>query len=366
MGTIDSTKISIFSQIKNDIQCPLCGKKFNHKISFIELNFHLYYCGKEKIIKSKSNMHLKNFIQKEHFTHYKCKSGSITTKEINEEENSDIIKNTNNDLQLVIDYNNEDDIYEEHLKKTKFNDIKEKYNEFRNFLSEKKEQMNYPLIIEINSFSQMFKALKEINIYYDTKFICEKKANEKKTYTLDYAINKYIKTMIKIKRFEVIREENILSFSFSNEKLDFEMIGLILAILIIYPKIKIKYKFPLILFKMLINQRISLNDIKFNNKKLYDDLNKLLLCKDISKLNLYYIYDENELILGGANIKINSFNVYDYVEKIVNYEINHYKKQINIMKNMIYQFIPKKYIFYFNAEQLENIINNNSLYADNL
>ena len=366
MGTIESTKTSIFTQINNDIQCPLCGKKFKQKISFIELNFHLYYCEKEKILKSKSNMHLNNFMRKKHLTHYKCKSGLITTKENNDNEDSDKIKNTNNDLQLVIDYNNEDDIYEEHLKRQKLKDVKVLYNELNNFLSEKKQQMNYPLNIEINSFSQMFKALKDINIYYDIKFIYEKKNNKKKIYSLDYAINKYVKTMIKMNKFEVIYEENILSFSFSNETIDFEMIGLILAILLIYPNIKIKYKFPLIIFKMLINQRISLNDIKYNNKKLYNDLNKLLMCKDISNLNLYYIYDENELILGGANIKINSVNVYDYCEKIVNYEMNHYKKQINIMKNIIYQFIPKKYIFYFNAEQLEKIINNSSLYINNL
>lgn len=371
MGKIESTKTSIFSQIKSNIQCPLCGKKFHEKISFIELNFHLYYCDKKKIIKSKSNIYLNNIIpeeQSQHYTHYKCKSLSKrSTKEINRD-NSDIIKNTinDNDLQLAIDYNNEEDIYEEHLKERKSTDIKERYIELRNFLSEKKNQMNYPVNIEINSFSQMFKALKEINIYNDIKFIYEKKKNEKKNYCLNYAVNKYIKAMIKINRFHVIYEDNILSFSFSNKKLDFEMIGVILAILFIYPEIKIKYKFPLILFKMLINQRISLEDIKYNNTKLYEDLNELLLNKDISKLNLCYIYDENELILGGANIKINSFNVFDYVEKIVNYEMNKYKKQINIIKNIIYQFIPKKYIFYFNAEQLEQIINNPSIYIDNL
>ena len=163
--------------------------------------------------------------------------------------------------------------------------------------------------------------------------------------------------MIKLNRFEVIYEENILSFSFNNPKIDFEMIGVIFAILFIYPHIKIKYKFPKLLFKMLINENLCLEDIKYENKELYQKLIDLTKAEDISKLNLVYMYEENELILGGSNIKINEINVYDYVEKVVNYEMNKYKKEINNIKKILYQFVPKKFIFSFNADQLEQIIN---------
>ena len=135
------------------------------------------------------------------------------------------------------------------------------------------------------------------------------------------------------------------------------MIGVILAVLIIYPQIKIKYKFPSILFKMIINEKLYLDGIKYENKKLYNELYQLIKCEDFSKLNLFYKYEGNELILGGGNIQINEVNVYDYIEKVVNYEMNKYKKELNVIKNIIYQFVPKKYIFSFNAEQLEQIIN---------
>lgn len=358
MGKIESTRTSIFSYIKNDIICPLCGYKFSKKTSFLDLNFHLNYCGAEKIFHIKTNMALNKILEKKEDTneYNKWKSESKKIKKNISENDSDMI----NDLQLVIDYNEEEDIYEEHLKKErKYSDAQEKYVELRKFLSRKKSLMDFSMIIECKSFSQMFKSLKEINIYYNIIYVYNKKNNEKKNYSLNFVINKYIREMIKLNIFEEINNENILSFSFNNTKVDFEMIGVILSILIIYPEIKIRHKIPLILFKLLINQKISLNDVKYSNKNLYGDLSKLTVNKDISQLNLFYTYDGNELILGGAHIKINSFNVFDYVEKVVNYEMNKYKKQINIIKNVINQFIPKKYLFSFNAEQLEQIINKN-------
>ena len=92
----------------------------------------------------------------------------------------------------------------------------------------------------------MFKTLKEINIYYNVIFIYHKKEDEKKKYSLHFLINKYIKTMTKLNIFEIINVS--FSFPFNNKEIDFEMIGIILAILLIYAEIKIKYKFPLILY----------------------------------------------------------------------------------------------------------------------
>jgi hypothetical protein len=163
--------------------------------------------------------------------------------------------------------------------------------------------------------------------------------------------------MVKFHIYEIIYEENILSFSFRNKNVDFEMIGIILTILFIYPEINIKYKFPMLLFKMILNEKLSLDDIKYENKKLYNKLFELINFRNVSELNLYYTYNGNELILGGSNIKIDSNNLYDYIEKVVNFEMNKYKKKINIIKTIIFQFIPKKIILSFNAEQLDKIIN---------
>lgn len=365
MGKIESKNTTIFNPIKNEIQCPLCEKIFPKNTLFIELNFHLYYCGKEKKKEKEETSQYKTnrckniCIKKDshEITHYESKSEEKRAKN-NTKDESFIYKDSINDLQLVIDYNEEEDIYEEQLKnKRKISDPRQKYIELRDFLTEKREQMNFLMTVEVNSLSQMFKVLKKINIYYNIKIIYIKKNNEIKNYNLYYVVNKFIKKMIKLNIFEVKNEENILAFSFKNKKIDFEIIGVILAILLIYPEIKIKYKFPLILFKMLINETTHLIDIKYIDKKLYDELDELTKREDISKLNLFYRYEGNELILGGSNIQINEVNVFDYVEKVVNYKINKYKKKINIIKNVLFQFIPKKLVFSFNAEQLEQIIN---------
>jgi hypothetical protein len=359
MGKIESTRTSIFSQVDGDIKCPLCQTILSKDTTYIELNFHLYCCGKKKFSRSNSDCVNCNYISQKNpqdIIPIKYNSDTKISKNILKED--DMIKSTINDFQLAIDYNEIEDIYEEHIKNINKNiNGKEKYLELRNFINRKKSQMNYSMTIKSNSYTKIFKSLKEINLYYDIKLIYEKKNNVEKICSLNYILDKYIRIMIKFHIYEIVYEENLLSFSFRNKKIDFEMIGIILTILIIYPEIKLKYKFPILLFKMILNQKLSLDDIKYENEKLYNKLVELTNIRNVSELNLYYTYNNNELILGGSNIKIDSNNLNDYIEKVVNFEMNKYKKKINIIKAIIFQFIPKKLILSFNAEQLDKIIN---------
>jgi len=359
MGNIESNKTSIFSKVDEDIKCPLCQRTLSKGTTYIELNFHLYYCDKKKISRSNSDFVNCNFIaQKDSQNIIPIKYNSDTKISKNILKEDDMIKNTVNDLQLAIDYNEIEDMYEEEIKNINKNiNGNEKYFELRNFINRKKSQMNYNMTIKSNSYTKLFKSLKEINLYFDIKLIYEKKNKVEKICSLNYILDKYIRIMVKFQIYEIVYEENILSFSFRNKNVDFEMIGIILTILFIYPEIKIKYKFPMILFKMILNQKLSLDDIKYENKKLYNKLITLINFRNVSELNLYYTYNDNELILGGSNIKIDENNLYDYIEKVVNFEMNKYKKKINIIKTIIFQFIPKKFILSFNAEQLDKIIN---------
>ena len=323
------------------------------------MNLKINHYNKKKYSKSNSDCGNCNYISKKNpqdIIPIKYNSDTKISKNILKED--DMIKNTVNDFQLAIDYNEIEDIYEEHIKNINKNiNGNEKYLELRNFINRKKSQMNYSMTIKSNSYTKIFKSLKEINLYYDIKLIYEKKNNVEKICSLNYILDKYIRIMIKFHIYEIVYEENLLSFSFRNKKIDFEMIGIILTILFIYPEIKIKYKFPILLFKMILNQKLSLDDIKYENEKLYNKLVELTNIRNISELNLYYTYNNNELILGGSNIKIDSNNLNDYIEKVVNFEMNKYKKNINIIKTIIFQFIPKKLILSFNAEQLDKIIN---------
>ena len=137
------------------------------------------------------------------------------------------------------------------------------------------------------------------------------------------------------------------------------MIGIILSILFIYPEIKLRYYLPLILCKMLVNQRLELKDIQKINNKLYKQLFDLSKDKDISDKGLVYFYEGNELLIDGKNIRVTSNNVYDYIEKIINYEMRKFKEQIKIIKTNLFNLIPKKYIFFFNGEELYRIVNRN-------
>ena len=396
MGKIESkyeTKIkkSINCKIKSDILCPLCNQLLKENTTFNQLNNHLKECeyylkgcqsdriGIPIIRQNKSNKQIsrKNFkdmIDENYVNNVRMQSKkndlinsephrATHKKSIN---SSDISNgNTLNDFQLVIDYNNtkNPDLYEEKLKNDgKKEKLMDKYTQLRRFLLNKKNLMNYDMNIECKTYKEIFCSIKNINIYYNTQFILLKNSEpnepsdkKRKTLNLNKVLNKYLEIMIKNKIFDVFNDT--IFFSFSNSKVDYEMIGIILSILFIYPEIKLKYKLPIILCKILVNQRLELNDIRYVNNQYYNNLYNLSMDKDVSKKGLVYYYEGNELLIDGKNIKVTNKNVCDYIEKLINFQLRKYKNEINIIKTNLFQFIPKKYIFYFNEEEIFRIIN---------
>ena len=398
MGKIESKEEKIIKEnincnIRAQIQCPICNKILNGAITYGQLNNHLRQCNfltKKNLIqndnnigdnKTHRNFEIKNYediLDKKYINDGKSKPKSISLsglinsepsrkqkKSMNSTDKSNV--DTFNDFQLVIDYNNtkNHDLYEEKLKNEgKKTEIYDKYSQLRKYLLSKKNLMNFDMNIECGSNKELFNALKNCNIYYNTKFILLKndsnspksgKNKKPKVLNLNSAINKFIDKMLKNNIFFVI--DNNLFFSFNTQEVDYEMIGVILSVLFIYPEIKLRYCVPLILCKILVNQRIELNDIKNINKELYNKLYDLTKDKNINNKNLVYFYDGNELLIDGKNIKVNNSNVYDYIDKIINYEMRKHKNEINIIKTNLFQLIPKKLIFSFNGEELYRIIN---------
>lgn len=398
MGKVQSkleikAKKSINCKIKTDITCPICNIILKGTTTYNQLNTHLKQCEfqlrenkSERIIQNKkirknlsdknlSNKKFQEMLDGNYLNNIRIQSKNdddlinsephrgTHKKSVN---SSDISNgNTINDFQLVIDYNNtkNPDLYEEKLKNDgKKAQLMDKYLQLRRFLMSKKNLMNYDLNIECNNYKEVFFAIKNCNIYYNTKFILLKNLNmltsslkKPKALTFNNVLNKYFDIMAKNKIYNIIDET--LYFSLDNKKIDYEMIGIILSILFIYPEIKLKYKLPLILCKLLVNQRLELNDIKYINNKFYNNLNDLSKDKDINNKGLVYFYEGNELLIDGKNIKVNNENVFDYIEKLINYQIRNFKNEINIIKTNLFQFIPKKYVFYFNGEELYRILN---------
>ena len=100
-----------------------------------------------------------------------------------------------------------------------------------------------------------------------------------------------------------------------------------------------------------------MNDIRYENKSLYDYLIKLKNKNDDFSLNLHFNYQGFELIPNGNKIKVDENNFEEYVEKVIEYEINKYIKKINIIKDSVFRYIPKSYLTNFKGEELYQIFN---------
>ena len=396
MGKIESKneikhKKGINSKIRTDIVCPICNVLLKGSTTYIQLNNHLKECEyhlreinsgrieipKIKPNKIKSDKNLTNgkfqeMLDENYLNNVKMQSKkedlinsephrATHKKSINSSDMSN--GNSLNDYQLVIDYNNtkNPDLYEEKLKNDgKKEQIIDKYTQLGRFLNNKKNLMNFDFNIECNNYKEIFYAIKNCNIYYNTKFTLKNinptsSSKKPKVLNLNIVLNKYLEFMIKNQVYWNVND--IIFFSFNSQKVDYEMLGIILSILFIYPEIKLKYKLPLILCKIIVNQRLELNDIRYTDIELYNNLYALSKDKDINSKGLVYFYEGNELLIDGKNTKVTSHNVFDYIEKLINYQFRKYKKEINIIKTNLFQFIPKKYIFYFNGEELFRIIN---------
>ena len=323
MGKVESKerknlKASLNCNVKDQIQCPICNKILNGRITYNQLNIHLKICDNNihsklnKNIKESSHKNLgaKNYedmLDQKYINEIKVdlKMNNLNNSEPRRKHKKSSINSsgdmgTINDFQLVIDYNNtkNHDLYEEKLKNEgKKVELYDKYSELRKFLIDKKNLMNFDIDIECKNYKELFNALKNCNIYYNTKFILSKipkdgKIKERKILTLNLAVNKYIDIMIKNNIFYI--KYNTLFFRFNSNQVDYEMVGILLSILFIYPEIKLRYFIPLILFKLLVNQRLDLNDIKNINNELYNKLFDLSKDKNINEKGLVYFYEGNE------------------------------------------------------------------------
>ena len=223
-------KASLNCNVKDQIECPLCNTVLKGKITYNELNLHLRQCNnlqhskiksenlKDIEFEGKSHKNLglnnyKNMLDKKYLNDHRKNSldnnlnSSAPRGQHKKSINSSGEQGTINEFQLVIDYNNtkNHDLYEEKIKNEGNKaELYDKYSEMRKFLISKKNLMNFDINIECKNNKELFSAIKNCNIYYNTKFILLKSISKKtgnikkpKVYNLNLAINKYIDIMIK-------------------------------------------------------------------------------------------------------------------------------------------------------------------------
>jgi len=371
MGTYESknkklgNKLSISSKIKEEFNCPLCNKKFTENMTFIQLNQHLKRCGNIHNYSSKNARSFRridlsfdndrnkkiqnnNNIIKTPIRRY----GSIILEEISKNKKLDFIFSEEKSLEKIISINDK--------KKRGYNKVKiigtfeERINQMSEYLNLKKSQYKAEFIIKGENVFQLLEQLKNISIYQKIVLILTTKENEKKL-NLNDLIFQYFDLMIKSKYIEIINGKTI-ALSFRN-KIDYELLGYILAILLIYPDIKINYKLPKLICKILINEKLSLNDIQYENESFYDYILKLKNKNDFSKLDLYFNYEGYDLVPNGNEIKVDEYNFEEYIDKMIEYETNKYIKKINIIRDSVFRYIPKSYIMNFKGDELYQIFN---------
>ena len=368
-------KITLSSKIKRDFNCPLCNKKFAGCMTYLQLNQHLYRCGniRSKPISS-LNTNIKNNLS---FTNINPKCINDSNRENNIYNNNISLKeqNINNNIKFILKENNiktdrikNNIIFNEYIGKNnnKQNEeffsysppatlegtFDERYNKLKEYFELKKKQMNQSITINGPNIKKLLYKIKECNLYLNSTFINDSNNNK---YTLNEMVMNYFEYMIEKNKIHVINGKS-LSIPLKN-KIDCELLGYILAILLIYKECKIKYKLPQLLCKLLINEKISLNDIQYENIELYDKLIKIKKEDDLSELDIHFIYDGEDLITNGSTIKVDENNIDDYFNKMIEYEIIKYKKEINHMQDSVFQFVPKNYILNFTGEELYQILN---------
>ena len=377
-------KVTISSRIQRDFICPLCNKKFTGNMTYQQLNQHLYRCGNInskggtsincKLRKdfSLNNIEIKNLsetyrdknrfnfnigIKEQKIENLKLSNGK------NKYPNSRII-NSNYILDenpVNLNENNNDNNANKNLMEEYFiqnpqpreGTFEERYNNLKEYFELKIKQMNQSITINAENLKKLLFKIKDCNLYLKSTFVIDEENNQ---FSLNDMVIKYFELMIEKKKIDIINGKSI-AISLKS-KLDFELLGYILAILIIYDDCKIKYKLPQLLCKLLIKEKLTLNDMQYENKELYDNLIKIKNENDLSELDdIYFICEGYDLIIDGSKIKVDENNIEEYIDKMINYEILKYKKEINLMQDSVFQFVPKNYIINFTGEELYRIMN---------
>ncbi|XP_074084239.1 putative E3 ubiquitin-protein ligase HERC6 isoform X2 [Macrotis lagotis] len=124
--------------------------------------------------------------------------------------------------------------------------------------------------------------------------------------------------------------------------------------------------FPLALYKKLLDQKPSLEDLQELSPELGNNL-KLLLDENADEFHLYFsIYWDNkevDLILNGSSIPVDETNKKDFVSRCIDYIFNTSVKTIYEAFQMgFYKVCAKKIIIFFHPEELKEVMIGNSDY----
>ncbi len=339
--------LSISNQIGEGVVCPLCQKPFSKETSFKNFNHHLKYCGKEFLaINATSDVFLPSEDKKinddlfERIKQYKKKKKqNAKMKEFDSFENK-ILKLKEDIFKRKISWEkgycqiniNRKNYLIESMKQIKKIDL---YKELKiNFIGEVSYDAGG---IEREWFTVLFQNLEgeKLNLFHVSD-----------SQEFSYIINPFLKST----------NRNLEYFNFIGK-----LIGKALL-----DNITINICFNKLIYKLILEEEITFDDLVFIDTQLYNSLQNLKQTdnKNLKDLGLFYSIEQNDkngnihsfnLIKNGNEIPIKTID--DYITKRIEFMISQIEIFCKEIRNSLYQLIPKDTLEKMTSDELELIIN---------
>lgn len=336
MGSKHAKK-KIIDKIGKEYVCPTCDKRFPSTTPVKEINEHTILCAHESIIHTEPD-DIYDIDSKEDDINYILTAPSLTSRTLKS--------------------------FPEKVKEFRsyINSIKISWTEGCDTLSINRENLLKESIEKLNFIN----LLKELKI----DFIGEV------SYDAGGIIREWFMVLIQemeSKEKRLFEKSDCDDFSFvphhllrpDEETLEyFSFIGKLIAKALI-DNITINLCFNKIIYKMIIEEKITLEDMKFIDNALYSSLTNLKKIDPsiVEDLCMYYVYeynDENdhlvteELIPNGSEILVKDVN--DYIEKRIAFLKKKYQIYIDKIKKSLYYLIPKNKFIPFNSYEFELMV----------
>ena len=333
------------------VSCPFCKRIFKSSTTIKAFNFHIKHCG---ILHTKINKECEMFVPSQDYElniliYENSEKYNIIYKDKNLEtfeQKIEELKKAINSVKIPW----EDGFCQLDLNRN--NLLIESMNQIKKVDFHKELKINFIGEVSYDAggimrewFTTIFQTLESEKL----KLFIVSDTNE-----FSYIINPFLSH----------KEDNFEYFSFIGK----------LIVKALFDNITVNICFNKLIYKMILQEKITYDDLVFIDNPLYTSLKNL---KDtnlfdnsdsnldlIKSLELYYglemkdIYNHMhsfELQQKGREIPVT--NLEDYIDKRINFMIGIYEPFIKIMRNTIYNYIPKEVITNFTSDEFELILN---------
>ena len=338
------------NKINEILSCPFCSREFNELYSFKNFNIHLKQCGLEY---SRINKPCEIYAKKD-------------DKSLNE-----LIYKFSKNYIIAKNY--------------------KKYNIFKTKVDELKRSINYRKIswqegcCQLNLhrnelLSESMEQFEQIDLFKELKI----NFNSEICYDAGGILREWFTTIFqtlegnKLKLFIISDSDNfsyIINPFLKHNKENFNyfiFIGKLIGKALL-DNITINVCFNKLIYKMLLQEEITFNDLSSIDSPFYTSMKNLKQALNSSpgkeqeiynNLEIYYNLDikdiysrihKFELIRGGAEIPMK--NVDDYINKRILFMKGLYEPFIQKIRESLFKIIPKEIIQMFNSDELELILN---------